>query len=150
MPPPPGVTLEDYRQLIDRRFSNPKIGDTISRLCLDGSNRQPKFILPTVIDRLGAGQDIAGLALVSALWCRYCHGESESGKVIPPNDASWDRLQAAAKAARHDPRAFLGMRDIFGALAEDATYVAAFSKALAQLWNAGVRSTLDNYLQGRL
>ena len=42
------------------------------------------------------------------------------------------------------------MRDIFGALAEDATYVAAFSKALAQLWNAGVRSTLDNYLQGRL
>ena len=150
VPPPPGVTLEDYRQLIDRRFSNPKIGDTISRLCLDGSNRQPKFILPTVIDRLGAGQDIAGLALVSALWCRYCHGESESGKVIPPNDASWDRLQAAAKAARHDPRAFLGMRDIFGALAEDATYVAAFSKALAQLWNAGVRSTLDNYLQGRL
>lgn len=150
VPPPPGVALEDYRQLIDRRFSNPKIGDTISRLCLDGSNRQPKFILPTVVDRLGAGQSFAGLALVSALWCRYCYGESESGKVIPPNDPNWDRLQAAAKPARQDPRAFLAMRDIFGALGEDPAYVAAFSKALTQLWSQGVRAALDNYLHGRL
>ena len=47
VPPPPDTDLEDYRQLIARRFANPKIGDTITRLCLDGSNRQPKFILPT-------------------------------------------------------------------------------------------------------
>ena len=119
VPPPPGVVLEDYRHLIARRFSNPKIGDTISRLCFDGSNRQPKFILPTVsADRLNAGPDFSGLALVSALWCRYCYGKSESGKHIPPNDPNWDRLQAAAKPARHDPKAFLAMRDIFGALAE--------------------------------
>ncbi len=56
VPPPPGDDLEDYRDLIERRFSNPKIGDTMSRLCLDGSNRQPKFILPTVADRLEGGR----------------------------------------------------------------------------------------------
>jgi mannitol 2-dehydrogenase len=146
LPPPPGVDLEDYRQLIERRFSNPKIGDTITRLCLDGSNRQPKFILPTVADRLKAGAGFAGLTLVSALWCRYAYGESESGKPIAPNDPSWDRLQAAAKLARQDPAAFLEMRDIFGALAETPSYVEAFGAALTSLWTHGVRATLQAYL----
>ena len=51
--------------LIEARFSNPKIGDTIRRLCLDGSNRQPKFILPSIADRLRAGLSVDGLALES-------------------------------------------------------------------------------------
>ena len=130
VPPPPDTDLEEYRKLIERRFSNPKIGDTITRLCLDGSNRQPKFVLPTVADRLKAGASFTGLALVSALWCRYAYGVSENGKFIPPNDPNWDRIQAAAKPAREDPKAFLAMRDIFGALADDPKYVAVFSHAL--------------------
>ena len=145
-----GVTLEAYRQKVAERFANPKIGDTITRLCLDGSNRQPKFILPSVVDRLKAGQSFAGLALVSALWCRYCYGELESGKIIPPNDPNWDRLQQAARPARADPRAFLAMRDIFGELSDTPAYVAAFSNALTKLWSQGVRATLDAYLAGRL
>jgi mannitol 2-dehydrogenase len=148
VPPPPQVDLEAYRRKVAERFANPKIGDTISRLCLDGSNRQPKFILPTARDRIAAGQGVKGLALVSALWCRYAYGESESGKVIPPNDPSWDRLQAAAKPARDDPRAFLAMKDIFGDLAANATSVAAFSDALRALWTKGVRATLADYLEG--
>jgi mannitol 2-dehydrogenase len=104
VPPLPQVDLEDYRTKVAERFANPKIGDTISRACLDGSNRQPKFILPRVRDRVKSGASFKGLALVSALWCRYCYGESESGKVIPPNDPSWDRLQAAARPARNDPK----------------------------------------------
>ena len=70
VPPPPGVDLGAYKALIARRFANPKIEDTITRLCFDGSNRQPKFILPTVVDGLKSGGSIKGLALVSALWCR--------------------------------------------------------------------------------
>ncbi len=147
VPPPPQVDLEAYRAKVAQRFANPKIGDTITRLCLDGSNRQPKFILPTAADRLKAGASVKGLALVSALWCRYCYGETESGKVIPPNDPSWERLQAAAKPARSDPGAFLAMRDIFGELAQNPTYVRAFSSALSALWSGGVRATLADYLR---
>jgi mannitol 2-dehydrogenase len=150
IPPPAGVVLEDYRKLIERRFSNPKIGDTISRLCLDGSNRQPKFILPTVEDRLKKGAGVAGLALVSALWCRYCYGETESGKAIAPNDNSWDRLQGLARKARADAAAFLSMGDIFGEAAKNPTYVAAFSRALNQLWAHGGRATIGLYLEGGL
>jgi mannitol 2-dehydrogenase len=150
VPPVPDTDLGEYYALIERRLSNPKIGDTIQRLCLDGSNRQPKFILPSAADRLAAGQGVTGLALVSALWARYCYGESDSGKVIPPNDPSWDRLTALAKAAKAEPKAWLTMGDIFGPLASDPVYVAAFSKALGSLWARGTAATLEAYLAGTL
>ena len=150
VPPPPGVVLEDYCDLIARRFANPKIADTIPRLCFDGANRQPKFILPTAADRAAAGAGVTGLALVSALWARYCQGETESGKTSSENVPEWPRLLAHAARARHDPRAFLEMSDIFGDLAKNVAYEKAFSHALSSLWARGVRATLDDYLAGRL
>jgi mannitol 2-dehydrogenase len=150
VPPVPDTDLEDYYQLIERRFANPKIGDTITRLCLDGSNRQPKFVLPSVADRLKAGQSVTGLALVSAFWCRYCAGTTDSGKPIAPNDPNWDRLQEAAKKAQADPLAFLAMEDIFGDLAKNQTYITAFANALSTIWTHGTRETLTRYLAGTL
>lgn len=150
VPPVPATDLGDYLALIDRRFSNPKIGDTITRLCLDGSNRQPKFILPTALDRVTAQQSVTGLALVSALWARYCFGETDSGKPIPPNDPNWDRLTALARQAKTDPKAWLSMIDIFGTLSTNATYISAFTTALSSLWTHGTRATLEAYLSGTL
>lgn len=150
VPPVPDTDLEDYRALIERRFANPKIGDTITRLCLDGANRQPKFILPSARDRIAAGQSVAGLALVSALWCRYCFGETESGTPIAPNDPSWDRLLERAHAAREKPAEWLEMGDIFGDLAINPAYVAAFTTALETIWAQGTQQTLTRYLDGTL
>ena len=150
VPPVPDTSLDDYYRLIERRFANPKIGDTIQRLCLDGSNRQPKFILPTARDRLAEGNSVIGLALVSALWARYCYGESDSGKPIPPNDPSWDRLTAMAAEAKENPAAWLDMTDIFGDLSGSPVYVAAFTRALGALWAFGTEATLERYLAGAL
>jgi mannitol 2-dehydrogenase len=150
VPPVPDTDLGAYFALIDRRFSNPKIGDTITRLCLDGSNRQPKFILPSASDRLKQGRDVTGLALVSAFWARYCYGETDSGKTIAPNDPSWSRLTALAKRARADARAWLEMTDIFGNLATDSRYAEAFGNALDTVWSIGTRATLERYLAGSL
>ena len=150
VPPVQDTDLHEYYALIERRFSNPKIGDTIQRLCLDGSNRQPKFILPSVTDRLAKGQSVGGLALVSALWARYCFGESDSGQVISPNDPNWDRLTALARKAKSDPAAWLTMTDIFGPLAADPVYVETFTRALSSLWSRGTRATLADYLADAL
>jgi len=150
VPPVPDTDLEDYYQLIERRFSNPKIGDTIRRLCLDGSNRQPKFIIPTIADRLKAGEGVAGLALESALWCRYCFGTTDSGAVIEPNDPSWDRMQATAKVAKDDPKAWLAMEDIYGDVGRSPAFAEAFAHALKTLWADGARETLARYLAGKL
>ena len=150
VPPVPDTNIQDYFKLIVRRFSNPKIGDTIPRLCLDGSNRQPKFIIPAIDDRLKAGKGVTGLALESALWCRYCYGETDSGKHIAPNDPSaWDRLQAASKQAKRNPSAWLSMHDIYGSTAESDEFAGAFGAALNALWQNGTKDTLTRYNSGK-
>ncbi len=146
VPAPDGTDLGAYKLLIEDRFTNPEIADTTRRLCLDGSNRQPKFILPAVSDRLKRGLPVDGLALVCALWCRYCYGETESGAMIAPNDRDWPRLQEHARAARGQPAKWLEMSNIFGDIAASRTYSTAFSAALEQLWQNGTRSTLMRYL----
>lgn len=142
----PGVRLDDYYELIKRRFSNPKIGDTIPRLAFDGSNRQPKFIVPPAADRLKAGLSVDGLALESALWCRYCFGTSESGRTIAPADPIWDRLQQQARAAKDNPSAWLAMDDIYGETGRHPVFAKAFDAALRQLWSIGPSRTLQAYI----
>ena len=114
VPPVPGVVLDDYYHLIHRRFSNPKIGDTIPRLAFDGSNRQPKFIVPVARDRLKAGGSVDALAFESALWCRHCFGKTETGKDITAGDPIWPRLTELAAKAKADPLAWLSMDDVYG------------------------------------
>ncbi len=142
----PGADLDAYYQLIVRRFSNPMVADTITRLCQDGGNRQPKFILPSARDRLDSSLPVDGLPLVSALWCRYCVLESDSGKPIAPNDPNAERLKAAALAARTEPGAFLAMDDIFGDLGSRPAFATAFAQWLARLWSDGTEATLRSYL----
>jgi mannitol 2-dehydrogenase len=148
VPPVPNTDLDDYFQLIDKRFSNPKIGDTIRRLCLDGSNRQPKFIIPTIADRLKAGKSVDGLALESALWCRYCYGTTDSGAVIEPNDPNWARLVETSKTAKHNPQAWLEMEDIYGDVGKSPVFQHAFATALNALWKDGTKTVLERYVGG--
>jgi mannitol 2-dehydrogenase len=149
VPPVPATNLQQYKAQVIERFGNPAIGDTIRRLCFDGSNRQPKFILPSVADRLAAGGSIDGLALVGALWCRYCHGETEGGATIEPNDPNWSRLNTVAIEARREPRAWLAMTDIMGEVGANPAYVEAFCRALERVWHEGTRAVLARYVEGR-
>lgn len=150
VPPVPDTDLNDYLALCEKRFANPKIGDTVRRLALDGSNRQPKFIIPSALDRVNGNSVLTGLALVSALWCRYCYGTTDSGTVIEPNDPSWDRLTAQAKKAKDNPAVWLEMSDIYGDLAKAPSFIAAFTKSLNFLWENGTKATLEAYLSDRL
>lgn len=143
--PIPGVSYDEYLAKVTERFSNSAVGDTIPRLCLDGSNRQPKFILPTLADALAKGLPFDGLALEVALWCRYCAGTDDAGQPIPPNDENAADLKARALAAKADPTAFLANRTVFGALGDDSRFAAAFATHLGRLWSDGVRAVLSAY-----
>jgi mannitol 2-dehydrogenase len=125
------------------------MGDTIPRLAQDGSNRQPKFILPSLRDRLRSGGGIEGLSLETALWCRHCAAVTESGAPVDLDDPNADRLISAARAAKDDPAAFLGLRDMFGDLSDAPQFRAPFAAALTRLWRDGARATLRHYLSGQ-
>jgi mannitol 2-dehydrogenase len=146
IPPVPDTNLGDYYRLIVERFSNPEVADTERRLCLDGSNRQPKFIVPSIRDALAADGSVEGLALVSAMWCRYCYGETDSGTAIPPNDPDWDALVLRSKAAKSRPAAWLEMTAVYGDLGQDARFAGAFERWLNRLWAVGTKQTLTEYL----
>lgn len=150
VPPVPNTDLGDYYRLIETRFANPKIGDTIRRLCLDGSNRQPKFIIPSIADRLSAGTQVTGLALESALWCRYCYGTAESGMKIEPNDPNWKSLVPVARAARDKATAWLEMTDIYGEVGKSEHFRERFTLMLQAIWSEGVVSVLTRYLDGKI
>ena len=146
VPPVPGVHLPDYKALIIERFSNPLVADTVRRLALDGSNRQPKFIVPSIRDGLASGRSVNGLILLSALWCRYCAGTTDSGAVIAPNDPNWDTLTRRAAEARTRPQAWLEMAEVYGNIGQDIRMSSPFADALTGVWARGSRAMIADFL----
>jgi mannitol 2-dehydrogenase len=143
--PVPDMTPLAYLDLIDGRFSNPAIADTTRRLAFDGSNRQPKFILPAVADGLVAGTPVEGLALVSAAWCRYCCGTTDGGQEVADNDPVWAELQARALDARERPEHWLDMRQVYGDLAGQPRFAEAFARWLRLIHAEGTAAALAAY-----
>ena len=146
--PVPGMTPAAYVDLIDRRFSNPEIVDTVRRVAFDGSSRHTGFILPVLREALAAGTPMDGLSLIEALWARMCAGTREDGSVVDPNDPIWEQLTEAATAAKDRPQAWLDQRDLYGDLADNAEFQNAFSKWLTLIWSKGSLSAIESYLQG--
>lgn len=146
--PVPDMTPEAYVDLIDNRFANPAIFDTIRRVAFDGSSRHPGFVLPSVRDALARGTKLEGLAMAEALWARMCLGQRENGSTIKPNDPIWDYLTEHAKTAAKTPRAWLEMRDLYGDLADQNRFVAAFEAAYLTIRKGGVEGALNTYLKG--
>lgn len=143
----PGMTPAAYVALIDSRFSNPDIIDTVRRVAFDGSSRQTGFILPMLRDALAQDGPTEGLALSQAIWARMCEGTREDGTIIEPNDPIWNSLQSAAQAARSDPQAWLNQRDLYGDLADNQVFSDSFARWLRQIWNEGLEATLRTYLK---
>ncbi|MCE8554185.1 mannitol dehydrogenase family protein [Ruegeria pomeroyi] len=144
--PVPGMSPDAYADLIERRFSNRSIVDTTRRVAFDGSSRHPGFVIPSIRAGLAAGISVEGLALVEAIWARMCEGTRQDGTRIDPNDPFWDRLQAAAVAARHDPSAWLAQAPIYGDLSEASGFADAFGRWLVQIWQEGVEAAIADYL----
>ena len=142
----PEFTPAQYIELIAQRFANPALGDTTRRVAFDGSSRHPAFVIPSIRDGLAHGAPVTGLALVSAIWARYCLGTREDGSRIAPNDPHWDTLTAHAHIARNTPRAWLTLRRHYSDLADAPRFAGAFAHWLKKLYADGLHATLDHYL----
>lgn len=146
VPSVPGMTPAQYVDLIDRRFSNPAILDTVRRVAFDGSSRHTGAVLPVIRDAIRSAAPLQGLALSQALWAHMCAGVRENGSKIDPNDPVWEDLTAVAKLAKSDPSAWLEQRHFYGDIADSADFAAHFDAALRQLCSDGVEATLRAYV----
>ncbi len=142
LPAAAGIDLDEYIASLIERFSNPGVGDQISRLCLDGTAKFPKFLLPTVRAQLAGhdsqGVNVARSALALAGWCEYL-ATSET----PSPDPQLDLAIKFAKASQDDPLAFLAFDDVFGAdLATSPDFANAFEAGLTAIRRDGVQSAV--------
>jgi mannitol 2-dehydrogenase len=141
LPPVPGYNVDEFQNELLERFANPAIGDQIDRLCLDGTAKFPKFLLPTVRAQLAADGPIGLCALALAGWCLYLRaGTDERGEAITvADDPDRERAMALAATSSTDPASFLGYEVVFGSdLAADERFAAAFVDAVQWLERAGV------------
>lgn len=144
LPDAAGIVLDDYIDSLIERFSNPAVGDQIERLCLDGSAKFPKFLLPTIQHQLEHHGPIELTTLALAGWCQYLADPDRTHASDPNLDAA---LEYAAKS-RDTPAAFLDFDIVFGAaLSGSHRFRAAFTDALTALRSDGVQSTVLNTLE---
>ncbi|HKS52733.1 MAG TPA: mannitol dehydrogenase family protein [Pseudonocardiaceae bacterium] len=144
LPPVPGIDLEEYKQTLLARFSNPNVRDTVARLCAESSDRIPKWLLPVIRQNLATGGEIKRSAAIVASWARYAEGVDEQNRPIEVVDRLKDSLMANARRQRQDPLAFIANREVFGDLIDDERFATLYRASLTSLHVRGTRITLQN------
>ncbi|WP_230208478.1 mannitol dehydrogenase family protein [Microlunatus sp. Gsoil 973] len=143
--PVPGVDLDEYKDTLLERFANPNVRDQVQRLCLEASDRIPKFVLPVVRHQLATGGEVGLAAAIIASLARYCEGVDEDGQPIEINDRIADTLkQYAAKQVGPDADelGFLTNRELFGDLVDEPRFTAPYLEVLRSLHTVGARETV--------
>ena len=128
--PVPGIDLHDYQHELVVRFANPGVGDRSTASARSASDRMPKFVLPAVVENLAAGRDVSCAALVVAAWAEFVR---RAGAELV--DARAADLRRPAQSG--DARDFIADRTLFGDLADDPRFTAAYLAARHQLRRLG-------------
>jgi len=131
----PGHPREQYIASVLERFANPGVRDQIARLCVDGSAKVAKFLIPTVVSQVERDGPIEGSATALAGWARYL------GAVDPADqaaDSSGDVARRHAANALTDPTAFIEFDAVFPpAIRSSERFRAAFSAAYRRIAESG-------------
>ena len=131
----PGHPREEYAASVLERFANAGVRDQIARLCIDGSAKFSKFLIPTLERQLAADGPIERAATALAGWARYL------GVVDPAEqafDASGEVARRHAVAALADPPAFLAYDAVFPpALQASSRFRAVFSDSYRRVAEEG-------------
>ena len=144
---PAGIDLDEYQESLVRRFSNPAIADTISRLCLDGTGKFPTFVVSSLEAQLASGGEIRMLTLAIAGWCRYLQGVADDGSaLVLSGDPFLAEATSFALRSKTDPTAFLHYERALGPnLASSVRLGEVFTEALNELDTFGSLGTLDRW-----
>ncbi|QLG74131.1 hypothetical protein HG535_0G00160 [Zygotorulaspora mrakii] len=110
-----GVDFGEYSLSVLERFSNPAIKDQVSRICLMGSGKMPKYVLPSISEQLAKPDGKFDLLTLGvAGWFRYLRGVDMVGKEFEIEDVMASTLKEAANKGCDDPASLLGIETLFG------------------------------------
>lgn len=145
-----GIDIDAYVASLIERFSNPAIGDQISRLCQDGSAKFPKFLIPTIEAQLESGGPIECATFALAAWCDYlARSVGSTATIDAAPDSGLDKAQTWATASLADSRAFLAFDAVFPpSLVANERFTQSFADSLESIRGDGLRSTLTDVARG--
>ncbi len=127
---PSPVDLPAYRDVVLERFGNAAVRDTNQRVAMDGFSKIPGFIAPTVRERLAAGQSIASVAVLPALFLGFLQRWHAGRLPYEYQDQAMDPAAAHAICASPDPiAAFCADASLWNELTGDARLVDAVRQA---------------------
>ena len=132
---PRGLDVPEYVESILRRFRNPALSYQLAQIAGDGSQKLPFRLLGTVVDAVAARRPLERLCLPIAAWFHFVRRKARSGERL--NDPLAAQLLAIGTActgdAEHDVNAFLALTVFPQELRESASFVAALTRAYAEV-----------------
>jgi mannitol 2-dehydrogenase len=137
----PGHPRQEYAETVLQRFENTGVRDQIARICIDGTAKFPKFVIPTIERQLELGGPVHCAALALAGWARYL-ATMPAEERAP--DAGGDHAATYAVRSLDDPVAFLGLAEVFpSSLRENERFRAAFASATRSLATLGPIAAME-------
>src|SRR6266542_1322930 len=147
--PPPDVDPVRYGEDVLERFANPMVVHRTLQVAMDGSQKLPQRLVPTIADRLRAGAEPRWAALALAGWMRFVTGRADDGAALPLDDPLAERIRVAVEQARRPgavAEALLGLGQVFGEeLRDSAVLRALVVEWLAVLESDGVAGALAGF-----
>ncbi|MGN6274158.1 MAG: mannitol dehydrogenase family protein, partial [Protaetiibacter sp.] len=134
--PPEGFDIPAYIDELFARFGNANVADTLARLGTDASNRIPKFVVPTLRDRIATGAAAETGAELIASWRAFTR-RAAAGEFTLDDESAAELMEAATGA----PLDFLALPTLAG-LADSAGFVAAYLDAARRLEGGGAEAFL--------
>ncbi len=148
--PPADVDLAAYQERQLPRFANPALRHRTAQVAMDGSQKLPQRLLGTIRDRYGAGAEPIWAALAVAAWMRHVAvGRRDDGRPFPVNDPLADILSERLRGvsgAKNVAAALLGVRDVFGDLADNPGFADLLATHLDRLTRDGARGAIHSML----
>ena len=142
LPPAVRDQAASYAASLLVRFDNAALAHRTAQIAMDGSQKLPLRLLPTLHQRLAEGRPFDRLALGVAAWIRDVGGRDEAGGRYPLDDPLAGLLQDALAAAGDDPGrrvdAVLALPGLFPPeVAADARLRVALTRHLTRLTTSG-------------
>lgn len=126
------IDLFRYRDVIEARFSNQYIGDTVERICIDGASKFPIFILPTMRGVVGLGNTPRFAIQGIASWYVFMR-ESQAGRIpFPYIEPKWDWIEPLLTPGREVE--FASSSELWGEIPQQCVeFVPALLEAIDHL-----------------
>ena len=130
-----GIDLNQYKDSLEKRFANPNIKDSVSRICSESSAKLPKFLIPTLQENLAEERNIEFATLVLAAWCYYSDKQTDkNGQPLEVIDAMSTEIQKVAQQTKTDPLAFIRQQSLFGNLSENKRFAELYMNMVEKIY----------------